>query len=496
MGVNRHYLWLLLVFALVLGTRVFFAFQSPYSSYEGYFNLRQIDAIRNTGKPLFYDPLSFSGRNIVFMPVFHYTLAITSLFLPLGFVAKFFPALFASSLVFIIYLISEKLTKNRRAALFAALFAGFIPVFIDTTLFSISPLTLAIPLIFYAVFCFMNITRKIFLYQLIALMFILPLISPITLIFVASLLLYLLLVKLEKIKEERAEIELVFFFAFLITWLYFLLYKKAFLFHDISIIWQNIPKQMLARFFYETHILEAIYQIGIIPFICGIYIVYRYIFREKKKFIYLLVSFVFVTSILLWLKLVQPKIALTILGIVFVLLFSQFYTELLAYVRKTHFAKQIKYVHVIFLVLFFITSVTPTLTYSYFSLRKVPTKEEFAAFKWINDSTPKEAVVLATPTEGHIIAAVSQRKNVIDNNYLFIKDSEKIYDDVKTIYTSKSDITTIDILNKYNISYIIFSERAKVTYNIDKVNFASNKKCFELMHNNSVKIYYSRCKLW
>ena len=124
--IRKTYLILLLIFLFVLGTRLYYSYSTPYlSSDESYFNLKQIESIRDTGKPLIHDPLSYSGRTYIFLPGFHYLLAFLSYIFPLGFVVKFFPNLFAASLVLLSFLIAKKITKKDNAALFTAFISGY-----------------------------------------------------------------------------------------------------------------------------------------------------------------------------------------------------------------------------------------------------------------------------------------------------------------------------------------------------------------------------------
>ena len=93
---------------LAFGTRLYFSFGTPnYSSDQAYFNIRQIEHIQQTSKPLYEDELSFSGRNLVFPPLFGYLLAFAGIIFPISFTAKFFPNFFASGLVFVVYLIAR-----------------------------------------------------------------------------------------------------------------------------------------------------------------------------------------------------------------------------------------------------------------------------------------------------------------------------------------------------------------------------------------------------
>jgi 4-amino-4-deoxy-L-arabinose transferase-like glycosyltransferase len=131
---KREFKILLLIFILTLGFRLFFVFQTPYfSSEEAYFNIRHTDYINNNVEPIIDDKLSYGGRTVINSHVFHYSLAFFNIFLPHDISYKIIPALFISSLVFIVFGLAKRITKNNNASLMSAFMAGFIPVLIGTT---------------------------------------------------------------------------------------------------------------------------------------------------------------------------------------------------------------------------------------------------------------------------------------------------------------------------------------------------------------------------
>ncbi len=152
--------WLLGIACIaVLALRLYIAFSSPGLSTgdDAYFHLRQIENIRNTGLPLFDDPLSWGGRDYFFSPVFHYLVAAGSLIMPLDVSAKIIPNLLATLLVLCIFAIVKKLTKNDWVALFIAVFSAFVPVWFSQTINTLSPMTLAVPMLFFVIYSWMRV---------------------------------------------------------------------------------------------------------------------------------------------------------------------------------------------------------------------------------------------------------------------------------------------------------------------------------------------------
>ena len=98
---------LILLFFIILSARLFFVFQETGFGYEAYNELRQTEHIKESGKPLFEDELSYSGRNFVFPPLFNYLLAMISSLFPLYLVAKIMPSIMFAGISIIIYLITS-----------------------------------------------------------------------------------------------------------------------------------------------------------------------------------------------------------------------------------------------------------------------------------------------------------------------------------------------------------------------------------------------------
>lgn len=486
---------LLLIFVITLSFRLYFAFQTPAFDYDAYFNLRQINEISTTATPLFHDPLSYGSRTLLFTPPFHYLLAFFNLFLPSILVFKLIPNILASTLVFIIYLIAKKITDNANISLLTAFVSAFIPVFIAETANSISVYSLIIPLTFLIIYFILNLEKKKFINYFILSIFILPLIHPSSFLLIIGLLFYLILIRLERLKQDRAELELILFSIFLVIWIQFLIFKNAFLVHGSSVIRQNIPAQLLSLYFAQINILAALLNIGLIPLICGVYIVYRYLFREKNKEIYLLIGFALSTSLLLWFKLIQLTIGLAFLGILLTLLFAQFYKLSLTYIKKTRFAAYKKHFFVLFILIFLFTSIIPSFYFAKEKIKATPTLQETEALLWLKNNSDKNSTVLGTLKQGHLITALASRKNIIDSNFLLAKAPSQRLQDLERIYKTHYKTEAVQLLNKYKIDYIIFSAQTKSELGIDEIRYIDDRKCFMPVYDKDVKIYKSVCKI-
>ena len=481
-------------FVITLAIRLAMAFQTPHFSDDAsYFALRQIDEITNTGTPLFNDPLSYGGRYYMFPPGFHYVLAFFNLFLPLAFVAKVIPNILASLLIFVVYFLTREITKNRLAAFYSAGISGFIPIFFQKTVNSVSQYSLAVPLAGFSIFCFIRMQKNIrYGYPLIIAITALTLVHQSALLLVIALVFYIVFLKIENIKESPAELEVVLFSSFLALLIVMLMYRQALLTEGLGIIWQNIPSDILARFYRDVTVLGAIAKIGIIPFFYGIVTIYRYLMKKKSKFTYLFISFALTIGILLLTEAIEIGTGLIYLGMILTILYSIHFDHFRKFIDRTKFASLKQILMVSLSITFILTQVFPSMIYAQREIAEAPSDAEIAAFEWARLNTEKGSKILSGFDDGHKIAYLSERKNVIDSNFINAGDTEEIYDDIKTIYSTNFETQAVQLLNKHNIKYIFVKDSTSI---LGEIDYAEDK-CFTEVYNNSgVRIYRSNCRL-
>lgn len=487
---NRNKVILVLIFIIALSFRLYFAFQTSNFDYDAYFSIRQINEIQETGKPIYADPLSYGGRTLVFLPFFYYIMAFLEPLIP--FALKIIPNIFAASLVFLVYLISKQMTKNAKISLITAFASSFIPIFIQKTVNSISVYSLAIPLIFLILYLIMSGSKRLLLF--IALCFLISITHPISFLMILGLLIYLILVRLENINQEKSEFEMLLFTIFFILWLEFLVFKNPFLTHGTSVIWQNLPPEVLALYFGQANIIQAAFFIGIIPLFAGIYIIYRYLFKEKDKNIYLLMSFALAAAFLLLFRLIPLATGMAFLGIVSILLFAKYQEIFTIYAKKSKLP-HLNLIILFFFIIFFITSIIPSYYFTEQQTLSTPSDNEIKALEWLKENSDANATILGTVEQGYLITAIAERKNVFDSDFLLIHNPEQIVQDVRRIYSTQSQTEAINLLNQYKIDYILLTDNAKETYNINELEYSENEECFVLVYNKKTKIYESKCRL-
>ncbi len=488
------------LFVITIAVRLFFAFTIPNFTYESYFHLRQAEHILQTGLPLYHDDLSYGGRDIRFLPFFHYFMAFFGLFLPLEFAAKIIPNILLASLIITTYLISKKVTHHETGSLLAAFIAAFLPILFSTNSFTVNALFL--PLTFLTIYAFLNIQEhahrnspqlRKHLYLYLILLFILSITSPLAILLFVGFAIYFLLSLLEGQSINRAELETAIFSFFFFLWIQFLFFKRSLLEQGISFIWQNVPSKIIVQYFPKFPLAEALVLVSIIPFLSGAVVAYRSLFQHKNQKLFLLISLVIAATILTWLRLIRFKQSLAFFSVILAILFASFYQDAEKYVHKTRLAQYKKYLLPLILVLLFFSTLLPAMNAA--ALQDTPSEEEIAAFQWLGENTPPKATVLATLDEGHLVTYYGKRKNLIDDRFMLVKEAEKRFQDLTSLFTTRFQTQALDIAEQYKIEYFVLTPSAKEKYNLKHDFPYATKRCFERAYANETLIFRRQCRL-
>jgi len=492
-----------IVVGIFLGTllvRLVIAFSIPEFTYESYFHLRQVEHILQTGLPLYHDQLSYGGRDFSFLPFFHYFVAFFALFFPLSLVAKVLPNVLTALLVPITYLISKKITGHQVGSLVAAFVAGFLPILFETNAFIVH--TLFLPLIFLVIYIFMRFQESVkkdksirykFLYLYIILFFLLSLTSPLAVIVLIGFGLYAILSLVEEKKIYPEEFELALFSLFLYLWVQFIFFKRSLLEEGISFIWQNIPLRIVEQYFPKFSIGSALVLVSIIPFLTGVVVVYKSLFKLKNQKSFLLISLVIATSILTWMRFIRFRQALAFFSVVLAILFAIFYQDLEKYWHKTKWPQHQKYLLPVIIVILLFSTLLPAISTAL--RQETPSVEEVAAFKWINENTPESATLLATLEEGHLVTYYAKRRNLIDDRFILADDVEKRFQGLTSLFTTRFQTEVLDVADHYQIEYFVLTPFAKEKYHLKREFPYTTRRCFDTVYQNETSIFKLKCQL-
>jgi hypothetical protein len=489
---------IIIIFFIVLGIRLYFAFQTPYfSDAESYYSLRQVEYITAHGVPDLTNSYSSTDDFEVVSPFFYYLLAFFNLFLPLNIVGKLIPNILASTIIIFVYLISNQITKNNYVARITAILSIFVPIFFIETFNSVNPFSLIIPVFLALIYCFININKnKEFVFFYVWLIFLFSITHISVYIFIFGLFIYFIILKIEKIKIDKREIEILLFSVFLVFWSQFILFKQAFLSYGPSFLISNISAQYSFQTFLDVNIFEGLFKVGFFMLLVGFYVFYQYSFVEKKKNLYLLFSFIILLVLFYWFEFIPLNFLLIFSSIIFYLLFSQFFKNFLIYINKMRVVRYEKFFLAAIILLFIITTVVPTFYYIDKKLENTYTDDEINVLKWLNENSSMDSVILSTYIEGDLIAHIAKRKNVIDNNILFSRNIEQRLEDIEEIYTTSFFVNGQKLLNKYDIDYILVSPRIFDYYDVNNFKLADNIDCIRPVYKQGdVILYKSSCEV-
>ncbi len=488
---KRELYILVSIFLIIAILRITLAFLTPNFTYESYFHLRQAQHIAQTGTPLYTDPLSYGGREYRFLPVFHYLLAFTSLLIPLEITAKILPNLLIASLTIITYLIATKITDNKNAPLYTALIAGFLPILYYTN--DVTVETLFLPLLFLCIYAFLNIQTKKYFYSYLLLFFLLCFTSSATFLLLIGFGIYIILSFTEGKKIDRAELETILFSCFFFLWSQILFFKKNFLAEGSSFIWHNIPNDIILQYFPKFSLAQSLVLVSIVPFLIGIYVVYRSLFQLKTAKSFLLISFVISTTLLTWFRLLPFKTTLAFFGLILSILFASFYQEVFEYIQKMKISNYHHWFSVITIIILIASMIFPSLTVAL--NQDTPSSEEISAFRWLEKNTEPNSNILASLKEGHLLTYYSHRKNIIDDQFALEPDIDTRLADINTIFSSSFQTQALSLTDKYNIQYLVITSSTQQEYTKTPAKYITKQCFYPIAYQNQTKIYKIRCSL-
>ena len=483
MKLNRVHIILLLIFLSSFIFQLFFALQVPfYSSDNAYFNLRHSKYISENFVPLIFDPLSYGGNYILDTHIYHYFLGIFDIIFP-EVIYKILPCLLSSLIVFIVFLLSKEITSDDNSSLFAASLSAFIPTFLTLTLNQISVVSAYIPLFFLAIYLFLKIRSRqsIFLYISIFLI----LLDPLNLLLLFTFIIFGLLMLSQSLEIKSQEYEalgLVISFLLLVN---LILYKSVYLTEGLSAIWEDVPLEIYGNIFQNFNLLETITLIGIIPLILGIIGIILY--KKKNTIITLLSSIILADFTLLLLRLIPFKEGLIFLSVVLCILSGITFFNFRKYIFITKLFSYEKFFIIILVLISIASLIIPSIYASSSVINENIQQSEINALQWFKFNTPRDSVVAANVYEGNLIISISDRTNIIDNQFI---NAEDRISDVNLLFKTESLIKAKKVLDKYNVDYIYFSQKSKELYNAETLAYTIDETCFKEVYKNEFATIY------
>ena len=487
--IKNEYILLFLLFLFVLSFRLYFAFQTGhFNTDDSYFHLRHIESIVHEKSILVYDDLSYGGRLVLYPPLFHILMAL----LTFGsmFMLKLIPEILISCTVFVVYIIAKNMSGNSYAALFSALLSSFYPILFFETLNNISVYSLVIPVLFLMLYSLLNLENKFYLWFFIISSFMLPLLHSSALVFVVVIFIYFLLLTGGALTATKLKKEAVVFSILLMILLQFIIYKKAFLDYGMSVLWQNIPSNILSDSFRKLVPIDLLIGIGLLPLIFGSFGVYLSVFREKRKIDFMFVAFSISILLLIVFRFLTISLGLMFLGLALSIFSSVSLSKVYSYLANLKFKHIRNLFTILLLIAFAFSSFMPSLSAAKDSNEIANSK--FKEVSWISINTKDvDTVVLGNLGEGNLIAAIGNRRNVVVSDFVLAPNPVGRAKDVEVVYTTVSEAIATSLLRKYDVKLIYLSDDTKDTYKIDSLKYAKRSKCFDSLRGG--RYYVFKC---
>lgn len=489
--IKLEYIILTIILIGFLALRIGLAYSVDNPNYSSYFTMRQVDSILHTGRPFYIDEMNGNLR-LEFSPFYYYIISAFSLLSGIENAIKILPNLLFVLSIFLIFFVSKKLTNNSIASIIAAFFTASTPILLSSFVNSISEILFLIPLFiltFYYFFTLSQNTKKAMFMMIFSI-----LLSPLSIILILGLVIYVIVLKLEKIKIEEEYKDLLFFSIPFYLWYYAITYNKAFFNEGIKVLWMNLPSSLLSNYFSEFSIITASYSVGALTLLFAVYTMYSALFIRKSRHIILLTSLTLSTLLLLLLKFVKLRSGLIILTIFFILLAAYSIKLTLIYLEKTKFSF-IRYFLIFFIVLFFIfSSLLPGIAEAEKSILNSPSKEDMKAVEWLKNNTQNESIILTTIYEADFINYAANRATISNENFLLRKNANILVEDINIMYKSMFIIPLIEKMDKYSVEYIYYSKNTRKIYNQPDLKVES-KECFEKNIIEDIIIYKKICSV-
>ncbi len=487
---SNPFLWLVVFFSLIAALRIFLAFFYRTFDYSAFDLFRQVQSIYSSGFPLFHDPLSFGGRDRVFIPVFYYFMAFLNLFFSKTIIIKVIPNLVAASVVFPSFLLLRHITNNDFFSVLTSLLVGLVPAGFFIGVNDGSSVSFTLPLMIWVFYLFVK-SKKAgrHLNWLLVLLIIIGLTDWLSVVLLFTLVFYFIIVKVQGLKLTGKEEEIVLFFLFFTSWVFLVVFKKALLFHGSSILWLNVPSAEINNVFARIGVVDAILSSGLVPLILSSFSYYHAFFSSRKKSLFLLISFSFVPALALWFRIIELRIGLLLLSVSLALLGGFGLSLINDYFLKTKFSflsKPLILLIVFFFVIISLLVVLPPV------LNNVPNNNiafnrpllaDESVLLWARNNIPANSTIVGMPEEGSMISYLSGLKNVIDDDYLLVNRADERYNDVMSIYKARFKIDAVRLMEKYGADYLLVTRTAALRTGVEIPLFLlrGDNDCFRLV---------------
>jgi uncharacterized membrane protein len=102
-----------------------------------------------------------------------------------------------------------------------------------------------------------------------------------------------------------------------------------------------------------------------------------------------------------------------------------------------------------------------TITFLGENSKQEPNSDLYESLKFLNTYDTSESVVLSHYSYGKLINSISNKKNMMDTDYLYAPKLNERYDDSQKLFHTRNINIAFNLTDKYNIEYILITKKMK-----------------------------------
>ncbi|MBN1645751.1 hypothetical protein JW868_01795 [Candidatus Woesearchaeota archaeon] len=488
-----------LLVVLLLSVIVFFVhikFSSTVEgyTYDSYKTFIDVEHIQKTGVPAFEDEFTVGSIRVFYQPLFQYLLAGLTYVFSFDDVMYFLPSVIIALTFIILYSLLNSLVRSRPIAIVVALFTTFHPLWFVMFAKNLIPTLLFVPLLLLFIYVYVNIDEgKAWMFVvLLFLVLLMGLTSALSLILIPAILFYLFLMRLDSMVPEGWENEVGLFIIFFFVWFFFIVHKQALATSGLKIFWQNLPFVLLNQTFKTLSFAEVLATIGILPIALGLYSFYSILIDKKRKSHFILLGFFISIVLAIVFRVVPFFTGILSLAIVLLLLSPNSIYLMQTYVRKTRASYLSKAVVPLLVLIFLVTTIGNFVTTTESHVENIVSDSYIQDISRLKDEGI--SVIIASPREGHVINFVAGKKNLLDTQFTNVPDAVARFEDIRFIYRSSLETSSVSRMHQYGADAIILSERSKQLFGISEPLFVHPDGCFKRVEGIDLEVYRLECR--
>ncbi len=481
----KNYFYIIILIAVLI--LLFLSFKNNFFTDSSYKTLKYIEEFKVKNS---FDYYENSFNNIIVEKTFFYETIIGFLhkFLSLKIIHLFLLLFFSSSL-YLIYIISFKISESKTAAVLSLILYSTSITFY-ASIFSLESFLISTPIIL--LFFYFIITKNFDWKKTFFLSILLSLLDfkSFFVIYVLSFSYFIFLSKSENTNSKISELN----FILILTTIFFITitFRENLQLLGLKVLFENLPLQLFLKILDAKNILLRLYSSSIILLLLGVLgIIIAYTKKIEKS--YIIISSFFISLFLVLIT--NNYFYILFLAISSSILASFSYNYFLQFLNLSKFKTYKKFLS--FTIILLVLSLNLTQTFSDFNFYKKEfyiSKEKFEVYNIIKEKTSYNSYdydfkIFCLLKDSYKTEYFTKKSVFINYDFNYVDTPNLFYNYYNIILNSKSNVEVINILKKYNIKFLIF-EKKPFYLNKDVIE----KECFKKLYDkNNILLYEFTC---